>query len=321
MYVIHPLRINRRESTMFYIFYCIAPIFLLIAIGRIIKISLIRAEDFWRGAEKITYYIFFPALLINALASTKLQQDIHGVIQPLIMATMLVGTVAIMLRKIINIEKSRFTSYFQGVIRYNSYVFIGVSSAIYGKDSLPVVAIIIAYMIIVTNVFSVVILKLYASDKKPNPYDIIKGIFKNPLVISSLVGLALNKTPFLYPDILSVLFTFLGNAALPISLMCVGAGLKIGHLLTDVKSIALVNITKLLIFPALSLILMNLFHVPSGMTKNIALLYTALPCAGNAYILAQQMNGDHEIMAAIISTTTVISILTIPLILKLFLKF
>ncbi len=301
---------------MLEIFYNIAPIFALIAIGHITKRKYINAEDFWKGCEKITYYLLFPALLINGLATVNLSVHLSNIIAPLILATLLLGIFLIGLQKIFPTDKAKFTSYFQGTIRYNSYVFIGVSSALYGVKAMPIVAMVIAYMIIITNIFSVIILSVYASGKKPSIIAMLKGIVKNPLVVSCVIGLILNRAPFLYPQVVSTLFGFLGGAALAISLMCVGAGLRFNHLFNNFRPIFLVTVAKLLVLPVISVFLFYLFHVHTGLEKNIALLYAAVPCAGNAYILALQMKGDHETMAVIISTTTLASILTIPIVLS-----
>lgn len=161
---------------MLYIFYCIAPIFALIAIGYISKIKFLNSDEFWKGTEKITYYILFPALLINSMVSVNITEDLHLVIWPLILATLLLGFSLIILQKILQIEKIAFTSYFQGTIRYNSYVFIGVATALYGKEALPIVSIIIAYMIILTNVMSVIILSIYTASNKPKISTILKGL-------------------------------------------------------------------------------------------------------------------------------------------------
>lgn len=297
------------------IFYNITPIFALIVLGYIIKKRFLMAEDFWKGCEKITYYLLFPALLIDGLVSVDLTQNLSYLVIPLMLATILLGIGLMVLQKILHLEKARFTSYFQGAIRYNSYVFIGVSSALYGTQALPIVAIIIAYMIITTNIYSVIILSAYASGKKPSIPAILTGIVKNPLVMSCLIGVIINKLPFLYPKMIGTLFGFLGNAALATSLMCVGAGLRLNHLFDHFKPIFLVTIAKLLVLPVISMVFLSLFKVPMGLERNIALLYAAVPCAGNAYILALQMKGDHETMAAIISATTLASIITIPIVL------
>lgn len=302
---------------MLHIFYCIAPIFALIAIGYITKYKFIQSNDFWSGSEKITYYLLFPALLINSMATVDISLDLHQVILPLVLATLLLGLSLIFLQKILKIEHAAFTSYFQGAIRYNSYVFIGVATALYGLKVLPIVSIIIAYMIVLTNVVSVIILSIYTANKKLSVITILKGILKNPLVVSCFIGLFINKINFLYPPIIATLFNFLGSAALPISLMAVGAGLKLGHLAKNFKPIILVNIAKLFVLPIISLFFLNLFGASAGVVKSIAILYAAVPCAGNAYILALQMRGDHQTMAAIISTTTLLSILTIPIIISL----
>ena len=70
---------------------------------------------------------------------------------------------------------------------------------------------------------------------------------------------------------------------------------------------------KLLVLPILTIGLLSFFDV-TGMSKSLAVLYAGIPCAGNAYILAQQMGGDAETMAAIISTSTLLYMVTIPVI-------
>ena len=134
--------------------------------------------------------------------------------------------------------------------------------------------------------------------------------------MACVVGFILNKVPFLYPKTVNTLFEFLGNAALSISLMCVGAALRLEHVYIHFKPNLFVTMAKLLVLPMITCWLLYLFRVPAGLEKNIAMLYASVPCAGNAYILALQMKGDHETMAGIISVTVLGSILTIPMVLS-----
>lgn len=48
------------------------PLFALIAIGFILRRTSLFSNDFWPSAEKLNYFILFPALLINSLASAPL---------------------------------------------------------------------------------------------------------------------------------------------------------------------------------------------------------------------------------------------------------
>src|SRR3981189_2543853 len=51
------------------------PVFLLIVLGFVLKRSLMRLETQWHGLERLTYYVLFPALLIQTLVKA----DLSGV--------------------------------------------------------------------------------------------------------------------------------------------------------------------------------------------------------------------------------------------------
>ena len=48
------------------------PVFLLIVLGFVLKRSLMRLETQWHGLERLTYYVLFPALLIQTLVKADL---------------------------------------------------------------------------------------------------------------------------------------------------------------------------------------------------------------------------------------------------------
>ena len=50
------------------VFAALVPVFLLILSGVAAKRWLVPDEDHWIGAERLVYYVLFPALLIHTLA-------------------------------------------------------------------------------------------------------------------------------------------------------------------------------------------------------------------------------------------------------------
>ena len=52
----------------------------------------------------------------------------------------------------------------------------------------------------------------------------------------------------------------------------------------------------------------------NGMVLAMGVLYSAMPCAGNAYILARQLGGDADVMASIVTIETLFSAFTISVI-------
>jgi predicted permease len=69
---------------------------------------------------------------------------------------------------------------------------------------------------------------------------------------------------------------------------------------------------KLLALPVAALGLARLMGL-SGLYFDVALAFAALPTASSAYILAQRMGGDGRSVAWLISVSTLLAMLTLPL--------
>ncbi len=103
----------------------------------------------------------------------------------------------------------------------------------------------------------------------------------------------------------------LGRAALPLGLVAVGVALRPAALLRLDRGVLATNSIKLLLMPALVLGLGWLVGL-DAVSRDVALLFAALPTATSAYILARQLGGDAELMAAIITGQTLLAMLTLP---------
>ncbi len=82
------------------------------------------------------------------------------------------------------------------------------------------------------------------------------------------------------------------------------------------RGVMATNTIKLLLMPAFVLSLAWLLGL-DPVSRDVALLFAALPTATSAYILARQLGGDAELMAAIITGQTLLAMLTLPLWLQL----
>jgi hypothetical protein len=52
----------------------LAPVFIVIVLGVILKRSLMRLETEWHGLERLTYYVLFPIRLIQTLVKADLSK-------------------------------------------------------------------------------------------------------------------------------------------------------------------------------------------------------------------------------------------------------
>jgi malonate transporter len=139
----------------------------------------------------------------------------------------------------------------------------------------------------------------------------------NPLILACALGILLNASGLGLPPILGPALEILGRGALPLGLLAVGAGLRFEGLAKERRTLAVTASLKLLIMPAATALACHWLGV-TGTPAMVAVLYTALPPAPSAYILARQLGGDAGLMARLIAAHTLLSLATIPLVLALF---
>ena len=95
----------------------VAPIFVLIALGYGFKRSNWPTNDLWAPAEKLTYFVLFPALLIGNLAGAQLDGLPVGPMAGAIVASALAMTALLVLvRPALGIAGPAFSSLVQGAI-------------------------------------------------------------------------------------------------------------------------------------------------------------------------------------------------------------
>ncbi|MGL4226103.1 MAG: AEC family transporter [Rickettsia sp.] len=302
------------------IFYSTLPIFLITLLGSIIKNKWLTSEEFWRGIEKLSYFVLFPAMLFNYVSTADLSvASIIKLVVALIISTILVSLGLIVYQKKYTIDKVQFTSIFQGSIRYNSYIFFGMSSPLLGPSGLSIVAVISSYMIIFTNILSVMIFAYYIPNKsvtntiKTSFVLMMKLIVRNPLIIASLVGFVFNYSNLELHLGLKKTLDSLSNAALAIGMLNVGAGLNFTIRPELLHNVMFTSFVKLVAFPLVSVIVLWLMSI-EGIDRSVGILYSCLPCASTAYVLSRQLDGDPDSMASIITFTTFFSVVTISII-------
>ncbi len=302
------------------IFCSTLPIFLITLLGSIIKNKWLTSEEFWRGIEKLSYFVLFPAVLFNYVSTADLSVvSISKLVAALIISTILVSIGLIIYQKKYNIDKVQFTSIFQGSIRYNSYIFFGVSSPLLGPSGLSIVAVISSYMIIFTNILSVMIFAYYIPNKsvtntiRTSFVLMMKLIVRNPLIIASLVGFVFNYSNLELHLGLKKTLDSLSNAALAIGMLNVGAGLNFTIRQELLHNVMFTSFVKLVAFPLVSVVVLWLMSI-DGLDRSVGILYSCLPCASTAYVLSRQLDGDPDSMASIITFTTFFSVVTISII-------
>lgn len=213
--------------------------------------------------------------------------------------------------------KARGMLRFCAVFSNNGFLGLPLAIAVFGQSS-PVFAVLVILNIITNVLMFTLGAYLVSGDKRSIN---LKKAFFNPVLIAFLVGIVLNllKVKDYVPEVVTFSGHF-SNIVTPISMTILGMKLgavKLSSLFGSVKTYY-ASALKLVVFPAVIVAALFALRVIPGSVITAEMLLGffvafAMPTAGLASTFADRFDGDNEGAVAYTLGTTLLSILTIPL--------
>lgn len=295
------------------------PIFAIIVLGFLMRRYGPYGDGFWVPAERLNYFMLFPALLLVNLARVELEE-----IEVLPMALAMAGAVLMValacygLRRVMPIDGPGFAALFQGAVRINGYVAIAGAAGLYDSAGLTLVSIGIAVVIPLVNVLSVLVLTAHGRRAGIGAGGRFAAaqIARNPIILACAFGLLLNVAGIGLPGPVAEFLDLIGRAALPLGLLSVGAGLDLAAARESYRALAVASGLKLVLLPLATALLCLALGV-HGATAVVAVLFNGCPSSASSYILTRQLGGDHRLMAGIITAQTLLAMVTMPILILL----
>lgn len=294
----------------------LVPVFVLILIGYVFKRWQFPGDSFWLQAERFSYYVLFPAMLIFKLGQARVPTSVYGDAVVLVLAMLAAMTLALVVAQwLCRWPGPVFSSVYQGGIRFNSFVAIATAGILLGDDGLSAMAIVIALKIPLINLLCILMFSLVVrQDNAVSWRSVMRTIVTNPLIIGSIIGALWGYFRIGFHPLLAGVLEPLSDLALPLGLMTVGAGLQLKALRGTSLPFLVSSGLKLIGFPLITAGLAMALGL-SGTLVQASILLSTLPTATSSYILARQLGGDAALMAAIVSGQTLLAVVTIPLVL------
>ena len=287
------------------------PLFALILAGYYLKRIGFPGEGFWPGAERFNYFLLFPALLFSSLSAAPLNDPaLPRLLAAVLLVVFVCVTGLLVCRRLRKWPASRFGVLLQGVLRFNTYLGLAAVGGLYGREGMQLATVIIALLVPIVNVLSVWAL---SADEHTSLRSILIPIARNPLILSCLAGAMFNLLGMQLIWGTDRLFTLLANTSLPLGLLSVGAALRPTDLRAQLGALIGNSLTRLLVVPSVALLCARVMSLPSLETA-ILVLFFALPTAPTSYVLARQLGGDGQLMAAIITFQTLLSAVSLLLV-------
>jgi malate permease and related proteins len=288
------------------IFNAIVPVGFIILIGLIFA-RVLKVER--QSLSQVTLFILSPALIIDSLYRTKLsiQSTLRLLIAYAIVSLLLYGIVLSIskLQQLIIEEKKSLIA----AILFSNNGNLGLPFVTFalGEDSLDRA---IIYMI-ASSILMYGFAPAMLSDKGWE-YG-LKLTLKLPLVWSILIGLLLHVLAIKLPFQLDVSIRQIGAAAIPIALLILGMELATTQIQFRKQEIITV-ILRLLIAPSIAYIIGKTLALES-IDLQVLVLQSAMPTAVSTLVLVDEFGGNKAQAARSIVVSTVLSLVTLPLIL------
>jgi predicted permease len=271
-------------------------------------------DAFLKTADKLIYYIFFPALLfwkIGAAASDLIGDP--GLYKAAICAVVSVYILSSLYIKLFRVPAYQAGSFSQSCYRFNTYIGMAVMLNALGEDGARQFSILIGLIIPIINILAVSTLSWYSEKKVSLPQRMVltaKALISNPLIIACIAGMAYWKLIGGFPVFIDNTFRLASFVTLPLALFSIGGTLMLGTMKNYFKLSLAASVFKLVILPLSGYLFLNVFDA-TGISFRVGMLYFTLPTSPALYILSSQLSSDTQLASAAIALSTLLSVISL----------
>ncbi len=291
----------------------VLPVFLVIALGFVLKKWGLIDQVFLMQTNRLIYYICLPLLLFYKIGAADFLANFNG---PLILGS--AAAIAFgfffsygytVLR---NYPAEARGAFSQGAFRGNlAYVGLAMVMNAYGEAGFTRAGILMGFLVPVLNFFAILALLLPhrkdGGSRKASFW--VRQIALNPLIIASFAGILWSFFGLHLPVVLDRSLHIATGMTLPLALIAIGGSFSLERLRGDLLRAAFSTGIKLVWLPMAATGFLLLLGV-QGQDLAIGVLMAGTPSATATYIMAHQMKGDAELAGSIVMMSTLLSSLT-----------
>lgn len=291
-------------------------IFILIIPGIIFRKKELITNTQNNAINKIITHMTWPCLVIDAM-QMKFSMDILYSCGNILCVTLSVLVILFLLSipfaKLLCLDRfHRYLVLFMLLFGNTGFIGLPVLQALYGSEALFFAAII--ELINDLLIFTVGILLIQSSAGFAKKIEFRQ--FLSPGLIGVLIGLALFLTDTQLPGLLAEPISMIGTATTPLTMFVIGyqlASYPIKELLKDLQIYA-VSLMKLLLVPLITWLMTLGWSIDMPLISHILIVGLAMPVASVSVIFTQQYQGDVFFATKGVLLSTLLSLLTIPVI-------
>ncbi|HYD99004.1 MAG TPA: AEC family transporter [Alphaproteobacteria bacterium] len=289
-------------------------LFILVAVGALLRRVAIPDAHQVRGLGLFVYYAALPALVAHKMAFLDL-----GVAMPwgMIAAYLASMAGAVVLTYLLSLAVRGMASDRRHVLLLAAMApnvgYVGlpiVLSAFGDRAVLPGIIIVLIENVITVGAMTAVLGSHARKDTHPpSAAQVAKTIATSPLIAASLIGTAISLSGLPKPALIFGPMELLAQAAIPVALIVLGASLPLRWRLADLAFAWPAMVGKLLLQPAVFLLVALLLAVPE-FDRTVGLINVACPAAINLFLVSNRYQVQQDVVATLVLMTTLGSVAT-----------
>ena len=296
-------------------FNVIAPVFFLMVLGYfLVNYTSLADGKLTKQANAIVFKIFLPCMLFYNVYQSDIGSEIHSRIRLCIWAAggllILFVLLCLIVPRIVTQENQQGVV-IQVIFRSNYVIFgVAVVQNMYGPKSTTTAAILSAILVPMYNFLAVVVLSIFGEKRENDWKKIILDIIKNPLIISSVLGIIFSLLGIRLPTAVDTTVQDLAKLSTPIAFMILGGDLDFSKVKGNLKTAFVVLTIKLVILPLIMIPMVVMMGYRDADLLSGVLAYQT-PVAVSSYIMAQQAGADGQLAGQLVVFSSVLSIFTL----------
>lgn len=289
------------------------PVFVLVLLGLVLRRTKLINEVFVQQASNLVFRATMPVMIAVGLMKTDISTafDVQAGILFTLFSVVSFGLIWVWARLRVEPRVDRGV-YVQGAFRHNCGM-VGLALVVnqYGEAGLGIASFLLALHAFIFNIMSIFVLSYYSSSLKLKPVQFTLDIVKNPLILSVIVGIALNLLGIRFSPWIETSLTSFGSLTLTLGLICVGASLSLISVRVSGGVALSAALVKLIWIPGISAVVLIAMGV-EGMVLGALVLFMASPTAAASVVMVRAAQGNHGLAATIVVLATLGSVVTVP---------
>jgi predicted permease len=281
------------------------------AIGVVARKTQIMTDAVNRGLAELLLYVTLPFMIVVSF-QMEFSRDLLMNAALLLLISLVIHTAAVFIGKALfkNVQPDK-NKVLRFATVFSNCAFMGfpVLDSIYGQIGVFYGSIYVVAFNIFLWTYGIV---LFTNDKD---WKVLRKVLYNPGNIAVVAGVTLFYFSLRLPDPLHRMFQMVGGTTTPLSMIIVGARLantRVRDVLTD-SAVYAITLIRLIVLPLAVFFLLRLTPL-DPIALGVCVLAVAMPAAANTTIFAERYHANPEFASRCVFVTTILSIVTIPLI-------